>query len=87
MQIRELNAGVNMELRVTARLIIVGFFSCLMSLSTLAQGLPPGVSPGMLNQLKSMSPSQQEALARQYGISLPDMGQGAGVSSRLSEPG
>jgi len=86
-QIRELNTGGNMELRVAARLIVVGFFSCLMSLSTLAQGLPPGVTPGMLKQLKSMSPAQQEALARQYGISLPDMEQGAGVSSRLSEPG
>ena len=39
--------------------------------TTLGQALPPGVSPAMLSQLKSMSPAQQQALAKQYGIALP----------------
>ena len=33
--------------------------------TTLGQALPPGVSPAMLSQLKSMSPAQQQALAKQ----------------------
>ena len=39
--------------------------------TSLGQALPPGVSPAMLSQLKSMSPAQQQALARQYGITFP----------------
>ena len=31
----------------------------------------PNVPPGMLAQLKNMSPAQQAALARQYGFELP----------------
>ena len=60
-----------MKLSVTARALIFGVFASLASLSVMGQGLPPGVTPGMLDQLKSMSPAQQQALARQYGITLP----------------
>ena len=76
-----------MSLSNRARVAIVGLVSALLSVSVLGQGLPPGVTPGMLNQLKSMSPAQQQALARQYGISLPDMGKRTGSGSRLAEPG
>ena len=71
----EFQSGGNMSLSNCARVAIVGLISALFSVSVLGQGLPPGVTPGMLDQLKSMSPAQQQALARQYGISLPDMGQ------------
>ena len=60
-----------MKLNVTARIVVVGAFILFASLSVLAQGLPPGVTPGMLNELKSMTPAQQQALAKQYGITLP----------------
>ena len=76
-----------MSLSNFARVAIFGVFSALVSLSALGQGLPPGVTPGMLAQLKSMPPAQQQALARQYGISLPDMGQRADSGPRLAEPG
>jgi polysaccharide export outer membrane protein len=76
-----------MSLSNRARAAIVGVVFVLSSFSVLGQGLPPGVTPGMLDQLKSMSPAQQQALARQYGISLPDMGQRADSGSRLAKPG
>ncbi|MDA9681321.1 SLBB domain-containing protein [bacterium] len=76
-----------MSLSNRARAAIVGVVFALSSFSVLGQGLPPGVTPGMLDQLKSMSPAQQQALARQYGISLPDMGQHADSGSRLAKPG
>ena len=76
-----------MSLSNRVRLAIVGLVSALFSVSVVGQGLPSGVTPGMLNQLKSMSPAQQQALARQYGISLPDMGQRNDSGSRLAEPG
>ena len=55
--------------------------------TTLGQALPPGVSPAMLSQLKSMSPAQQQALAKQYGIALPTGGAGAGNVVGLASPG
>ena len=36
-----------------------------------AQTLPAGVTPQMAQQLQNMSPAQQQALAQQYGVSLP----------------
>lgn len=61
-----------------------GFWSFWLVICTLA--IPaiskaatalPSVPPAMLEQLKEMSPSQQAALARQYGFDLP----GGGLSS------
>lgn len=40
--------------------------------SALAQALPPGVTPQMAQQFQNMSPSQQQALAQQYGVTLPN---------------
>ena len=57
-----------MKLSVTARVLVFGVFASFVSVSVLGQGLPPGVTPGMVDQLKSMSPAQQQALAKQYGI-------------------
>ena len=48
--------------------------------TSLGQALPPGVSQSMLSQLKSMSPAQQQALAKQYGINVP---QAQGSSSTI----
>ena len=72
MHMRDFGFGGSMKLSVTARVVIFGVFASLVSLSVLGQGLPPGVTPGMVDQLKSMSPAQQQALAKQYGITLPD---------------
>ena len=55
--------------------------------TTLGQALPPGVSPAMLRQLKSMSPAQQQALAKQYGIALPAGNTGSGDVVGLASPG
>ena len=60
-----------MKLSVTARAVVIGVFVSLVGLPTLGQGLPPGITPGMVDQLKSMSPAQQQALAKQYGIAFP----------------
>ena len=38
--------------------------------AALAQAMPSGVSPALLNQLKSMPAEQQRLLAKQYGIDL-----------------
>ena len=74
MHMRDFGFGGSMKLSVTARAFIFGVFTSLVSLSVLGQGLPPGVTPGMVDQLKSMSPAQQQALAKQYGITLPGGG-------------
>jgi polysaccharide export outer membrane protein len=79
---RDFGFGGSMKLSVTARALIFGVFASLASLSVLGQGLPPGVTPGMVEQLKSMSPAQQQALARQYGITLP-----AGTAAAVDVPG
>jgi len=84
---KEFQSGGNMSLSNRARVVIVGLVSVLLSVSVLGQGLPPGVTPGMLDQLKSMSPAQQQALARQYGISLPSVGASSASAVGLATPG
>ncbi|HCG94251.1 MAG TPA: sugar transporter, partial [Halieaceae bacterium] len=71
-----------MSLSNRARGAVLGVGVALLSLSAVGQSLPPGVTPGMLSQLKSMSPAQQQALARQYGINLP-----AGATASADVPG
>ena len=48
-----------------------------------AQALPAGVTPQMAQQFQNMSPAQQQALAKQYGIELPGSNpdSGSGESS------
>ena len=48
----------------------------------------PNIPPAMLEQLKNMSPSQQAALARQYGFELPGGGAfGDAEPSIIGQPG
>lgn len=50
----------------------------------------PNIPPQLLAQLKNMSPSQQAAIARQYGIEIPGLGgalSGSDQKSTLGEPG
>lgn len=79
--------GGTMRLSVVARAVVFGVFTCFMSLSALGQGLSPGVTPGMVDQLKSMSPAQQQALARQYGFTLPAGSAAAADVPGLAAPG
>ena len=76
-----------MSLSNLARTVIVGVVFVLSSFSVFGQGMPPGVTSEMLDQLRSMPAAQQQALARQYGIPLLDMGQRTDSGSRLAEPG
>ncbi len=76
-----------MKLSATARLVAFGVFASIESVSAQGQGLPPGVTPGMVEQLKSMSPAQQQALAKQYGITLPTGGAGSADVPGLAAPG
>ena len=87
MHMRYYGFGGSMKLSVTARALIFGVFASLVSLSVLGQGLPPGVTPGMVDQLKSMSPAQQQALAKQYGIQLPSGGAVSANVPGLAAPG
>ena len=65
-QCEESYFGECMSWSTRARVVIVGVLSALVSLSVFGQGLPSGVTQGMLDELRSMSPAQQEAFARQY---------------------
>ncbi len=50
----------------------------------------PNIPPQLLAQLKNLSPSQQAAIARQYGIEIPGLGGALGgldQNSTLGEPG
>ena len=69
------------------------FLACIALLSIfspLLSAAVPNIPPAMLSQLKNMSPSEQAALARQYGIELPTSG-GLGSQSVeedvVGEPG
>lgn len=65
---------------------LTALFLLLVSGSVLAQGLPAGVTPQMLQQLQSLPPAQQQAMARQYGITLPTQS-GGGAVEQLAMPG
>ena len=53
------------------------------------QTLPPGISPEIIEEFQNLPPSQQQALARQYGITLPSTTSGASAPAdgQLSLPG
>ena len=60
-----------MRLSVVAQAFVGGVVAVLVSLSALGQGLPSGVTPSMVQQVQNMTPAQQQTLAKQYGIDLP----------------
>jgi polysaccharide export outer membrane protein len=59
------------------------------SSTSFAQALPAGVTPQMAQQFQNMSPAQQQALAQQYGVTLPGAAPENGVpqESNLGEAG
>ena len=71
MHMRNSGFGGNMNLSVIARVFTFGVFTSLVSLSALGQSLPAGVTPSMVQQVQNMTPAQQQALSKQYGINLP----------------
>ena len=52
-----------------------------------SQDLPAGVTPQMIEQVKRLSPAQQQALARQYGITLPTVTESPGTDAGLGDAG
>ena len=68
------------------------FLTLLLMLSAwpaFSQTLPPGISPEIIAEFQNLPPSQQQALARQYGIALPSTTSGASATAdgQLSLPG
>ena len=58
------------------------FLSLVIQPNLLAQSLPANVTPQMVQQAKSMSPAQQQALAKQLGVDMPsDQGVDAPTTS------
>ena len=57
----------------------------LLTFVTSVQGAIPSVPPEILAQLKSMSPSEQRALARQYGFNLDQVLGAAGGDGEIGE--
>ena len=53
--------------------VFLATFICLFCSQVTAQGLPAGVTPEMVREIQNLSPAQQQALAQQYGIRLPDV--------------
>ena len=63
----------------------VMYLICIIALAMItrpAWAAVPNIPPGMLAQLKNMSPAEQVALAKQYGIELPEVG---GLGSQAVE--
>jgi len=58
------------------------FLSLVIQPNLLAQSLPANVTPQMVQQAKSISPTQQQALAKQLGVDMPsDQGVDAPTTS------
>ena len=62
--------------------LVVGLVAVFSLGVTVAQGASlDSIPPGVINQIKSMPPAQQRALAKQYGIDLGALaGPGAGAT-------
>ena len=67
----------------TARACLTGLLltSALLSVGVSAQT----ISPQMIQQLQSMPPAQQEAMAKQYGIDLDQVLGGAGAKGAATD--
>ena len=76
-----------MNTSIFSKAVSVGFLSALMSLSAIGQGLPAGVTQEMIEQVKSMPPEQQKALAQQYGVPLPQGSNSPAILPNLARPG
>lgn len=74
--------GGTMKLGVTIRGVF-GVFLSFLTLSVHGQSL----SPEMIGRLNSMSPAQQQSLARQYGVSVPSVAAPSSNVSDLATPG
>ena len=73
--------GFKTETWFIALVLLIG------AMTAAGQALPPGVSPAMLSQFKAMSPTQQQALAKQYGIDLPSGTANPSEVAGLASPG
>lgn len=71
-----------MKLGVTIRGVF-GVFLSFLTLSVHGQSL----SPEMIGRLNSMSPAEQQSLARQYGVSVPSVAARSSNASDLATPG
>ena len=63
----------------------IGIVAIVVAGNAWGQALPPGITPQMIQQVQAMSPAQQQALAKQYGINVP--GQSANSSAQSSTIG
>ena len=64
------------------------FVALALALSAvLSNAAMPNIPPAMVAQLKNMSPAQQAALARQYGIEIPGAGAVGGANHQASTVG
>lgn len=67
------------------RIFIASLF-LVLALPAFGQALPPGVTPQMIQQVQSMSPAQQQALAKQFGVQIPGQAS-ASQTQPLALPG
>jgi len=67
----------------------LSFAVCLLLLLSpgFSQDLPAGVTPQMIEQVKRLSPAEQQALARQYGITLPTVTVSATTDAGVGDAG
>ena len=80
--------GGTMNFGVTARAVFAGALAAQISVSSSGQGLPPGITPSMVQEVQSMTPAQQQALAKQYGLSLPQSQEAtSGSDTNLGDAG
>lgn len=65
------------------------FLLAALSAPTLGQTLPQNISPEIIRQAQNLTPSEKQALARQYGITLPVDGTALASTSasQLATPG
>lgn len=68
---------------------ILAYLLLLLAAPALGQTLPPGISPELIEQFQRLPVSEQRALARQYGITLPSSLSSADTNQpvQLSTPG
>jgi len=81
-QMATVESQFSYHVRSFARFMLLGLL--LLGSNLHAQA----ISPAMMEQFKSLPKSQQEALAKQYGVNLDDLGLGGGKSAtKLAVPG